>query len=151
MFRGHDFALAVVHDEKAAGLQVLRSVPEGVEDRRQHRPVGAQHRALAPDEQVVDDLTTVFAVASSSLRPRSARASSRSSRRTASRSGRTGCCWTSHHARDVVRRQQRHQALGLELAGLSSGRSRSSRRRQDFRERALAWRSTTSARVFFAA
>ena len=50
---------------------------------------------------------------------------------------------------DVVRRQQRDQPLGLELAGPQQRPEPVVTRRHDFRDRALACRSTTRARVFF--
>ena len=56
-----------------------------------------------------------------------------------------------HDPRDAVRRQQRHQPLRLQVAGLQRAAGAGRRARQDLRDRASACRSTTSARRLLAA
>ena len=118
---------------------------ERVEDRRQHRAVGAEHRDSSPATSArrpCDAPTS--AVAPSSLSP----SSSSSFQPVVSAYGADGLdaagAARADDPGDVVRREHRHQPLrpGRGRPG-RSGRSRSSCRHA-LRERASPWRSTTS-------
>ena len=149
VFRGDDLALAVVHYEHAAGLQVLRP---GSRARRTPpaAPAGGCRAPLPRSRSSSSSTTrtTDFAVASSSLSP----SFSSSFQPVVSAYGRTVC---THRVLldETIRVTSYAASSGTSRSAWSSpdrssGRSRSSRLPHDFRDRADAWRSTTSARVF---